>query len=139
MRTIKLPPELEVGESFGKVAWSVRGIYDGYAGWFDGNPASMYAEPVDAIDPELVRLAGGSQAISRRALELAESGEAVKALRLSDVVLSVEPSQAVALEARLKALQLLRKGSANGIEIGWLEHSIRTMEAALAKVGQPAH
>jgi alkyl sulfatase BDS1-like metallo-beta-lactamase superfamily hydrolase len=42
MQEIKLPAKFNLSESFGKVSWSVRGIYDGYAGWFDTNPASMY-------------------------------------------------------------------------------------------------
>ena len=130
MREIKLPQELAVGDSFGTVSWSVRGIYESYAGWFDGNPANMYAVPVDAIYPELVRLAG-SEAIARRALELARNGDAPAALRLSDVVLSAEPSQSVALTARLTALKALRGRSVNGIESRWLEHNIQTTEAAL--------
>ena len=132
MREIKLPPELAVGQSFGAVPWSVRGIYEGYAGWFDGNPANMYSEPADSIFPELVRLAG-SAAIGRRALELAKNGDAVAALRLSDVVLSADPSQEAALTARLTALQTLRRKSVNGIEIRWLDHSIQTAEAALTR------
>ena len=43
MREIKLPAELDIGETYGKVSWSVRGIYEGYVGWFDLNPATMYA------------------------------------------------------------------------------------------------
>ena len=38
MQEIRLPPSFNLSESFGKVSWSVRGIYDGYAGWFDMNP-----------------------------------------------------------------------------------------------------
>jgi alkyl sulfatase BDS1-like metallo-beta-lactamase superfamily hydrolase len=36
MRDIKLPEMLNVGEAYGWVSWSVRGIYEGYTGWFDG-------------------------------------------------------------------------------------------------------
>jgi alkyl sulfatase BDS1-like metallo-beta-lactamase superfamily hydrolase len=42
MQEIKLPKSFDLTESFGKVSWSVRGIYDGYAGWFDMNPSTMY-------------------------------------------------------------------------------------------------
>src|SRR5713226_5952510 len=42
MREIKLPSNLNVGESYGKLIWSIRGIYEGYVGWFDLNPATMY-------------------------------------------------------------------------------------------------
>src|SRR6185369_6275254 len=45
MREIKLPAALEVGESYGNLIWSIRGIYEGYVGWFDLNPATMYDRP----------------------------------------------------------------------------------------------
>ncbi|MEN0065198.1 MAG: alkyl sulfatase dimerization domain-containing protein [Myxococcota bacterium] len=42
--TIRLPPHLAqhpwLKETYGRVDWSVRAIYDGYLGWFDGD-ASM--------------------------------------------------------------------------------------------------
>ena len=38
MQEIKLPASYNLSELFGKVSWSVRGIYDGYAGWFDAIP-----------------------------------------------------------------------------------------------------
>ena len=65
MREIKLPAELDIGESYGKVAWSVRGIYEGYVGWFDLNPATMYSLPANAADKDLVELAGGVEAVAR--------------------------------------------------------------------------
>ena len=36
MRESALPPELEVGEGYGKVAWSARAIWETYQGWFHG-------------------------------------------------------------------------------------------------------
>ena len=74
MREVRLPPELEVGEGYGTIAWSVRGIYEGYAGWFDGNPASMYATPAAAVYPELVKMAGGAAAVAARAKQLVDAG-----------------------------------------------------------------
>ena len=56
MREIRRPPALDVGESYGKVTWSIRGIYEGYAGWFDGNP-SMYGSARD-VYADVVQLAG---------------------------------------------------------------------------------
>jgi alkyl sulfatase BDS1-like metallo-beta-lactamase superfamily hydrolase len=57
MREIKLPPALDIGESYGKLSWSVRGIYEGYVGWFDLNPATMYETPAAAVYPDVVKLA----------------------------------------------------------------------------------
>src|SRR5262249_45110596 len=67
MRDIKLPPALDVGEAYGKLTWAIRGIYEGYAGWFAGNPSTMYEAPPRAAYPEIVGLAGGPDAIALRA------------------------------------------------------------------------
>ena len=61
MCEVALPADLDVGDAYGKVSWSVRGIYEGYVGWFDGDPATMYAEPPSEADVELVRMAGGAR------------------------------------------------------------------------------
>jgi len=46
MREIKLPPCYSyINQHYGMVKWSVRGIYEGYAGWFDEKPSSMYDQP----------------------------------------------------------------------------------------------
>ena len=42
-----------MGEGYGAVAWTVRGIYEGYVGWFDENPATMYAVAPQATYREL--------------------------------------------------------------------------------------
>ena len=34
MREIELPPELRVGQGYGKVAWAVRTFWEEYVGWF---------------------------------------------------------------------------------------------------------
>jgi hypothetical protein len=64
---------------------------------------------------------------------LAEDGDEVRALYLSEVALSDEPANARALKARLIALKSLRERSANAIEKGWLDYGIRGAEAMLAK------
>jgi alkyl sulfatase BDS1-like metallo-beta-lactamase superfamily hydrolase len=133
MREIKLPSELDVGEAYGKVAWSVRGIYEGYVGWFDRNPASMYSESPTAAEPELVRLAGGAKVVAAKAQELAKSGDPVQALRLADAALMVEPKSTLGLEARLAALSALKNRSRNLIEGAWLTTAIRNTKRDLGR------
>lgn len=118
MQEIKLPARFNLTESFGKVNWSVRGIYDGYAGWFDTNPASMYDTPPSKIYPDLVRLAGGPDPLVRLALQRFDEGKPVETLRLTDVVLASDPKNRPALEARVKALSYLKGHSKNFIETG---------------------
>ena len=125
MREIKLPAELDVGEAYGKVSWSVRGIYEGYVGWFDGNPATMYAASPNVADADLVELAGGAARVAAKAREVLDSGDAVRALRLADAAIASDPSCREALEAKLAALNGLLKNSRNSLENGWLGHGIR--------------
>lgn len=132
MREIKLPTALELEEGYGAVHWSVRGIYEGYAGWFDGNPASMYAQPAAAVYPDLVKLTGGADAIAKLAQDHAQAGKLVEALHLTDAALAAEPAHRGALAARLKALEALLAQSRNSNERGWLNHGIRQVKASLA-------
>jgi alkyl sulfatase BDS1-like metallo-beta-lactamase superfamily hydrolase len=130
MRDIKLPAALDVGESYGKLTWSIRGIYEGYAGWFDGNPATMYETPPSAAYAELVTLAGGADAVAARAQALAAS-DPVRALSLTDAALAADSTHRRTLEARLAILQALDRQSKNSNERGWLAAGIRDVEARL--------
>jgi alkyl sulfatase BDS1-like metallo-beta-lactamase superfamily hydrolase len=131
MREVRLPPELDVGDAYGKVSWSVRGIYESYVGWFDGNPASMYDTPPSATSADLVQLAGGAEIVAKRASALVESGESVRALRLADAALAFDAKNKAALAARIKALEALRAKSRNSNENGWLDYGLRKTRAAL--------
>ena len=94
MQEIKLPAKFNLSEAFGKVNWSVRGIYEGYAGWFDGNPTTMYNLPPSS------------------------------ALYLTEVVLAYDPQNNGALKARIKALEQLEKSCENFVEEGWLQYGM---------------
>ncbi|MGA3185905.1 MAG: alkyl sulfatase dimerization domain-containing protein [Bryobacteraceae bacterium] len=131
MREIKLPENLNVGEGYGKLTWSIRGIYEGYAGWFDLNPATMYEAPPSSPYNDLVKLAGGPDPVVARAREVLQEGRAAEALRLIDAALTADPHHRGAWQARLKALEYLRDHSKNSNEQGWLNYSIRETQAKL--------
>jgi len=131
MQEIKLPPQYDLTEIFGKVSWSVRGIYDGYAGWYDGNPTSMYEIPSASVYPDLVKMAGGPEPLARLALEKIESGKPVEALHLTDVILAYDEKNAPALQARIKAMEYLQQHTQNRIESGWLDRGIRLAKEKL--------
>jgi len=133
MREVMLPANLDIGESYGKLTWSVRGIYEGYAGWFDLDPATLYETPPSAVYPDLVKAAGGIDSVIKIAIDKIESGHTVEALRLTEVALAAEPANRKALEARLRALEKLRDQCRNSNERGWLDHSIRVTKEKLAQ------
>ncbi len=128
MREVKLPAELDVGDAYGKVSWSVRGIYEGYVGWFDGDPATMYSAAPAEADQELVKLAGGAAAVAKRAQELVDAGDHVQALRLAGVALAAEPGNTAGTQARTAALKALLAKSRNSNERGWLNFGLRRLQ-----------
>jgi alkyl sulfatase BDS1-like metallo-beta-lactamase superfamily hydrolase len=131
MGEIKLPPALDIGETYGKISWSVRGIYEGYVGWFDGNPTSMFGSPSSAYG-EIVALAGGPARAASRARELART-DPVRALYLADMALAADPRDVAGLEARLAILKILDTQSGNSNERGWLQAGIRDAETRLKR------
>ena len=133
MREVKLPSSLDVGESYGKLTWSIRGIYEGYVGWFDLNPVTMYETSVASVYPDVVKAAGGPDAIAALAIKRIEAGEAVEALHLTDIALAAEPAHKQTLEARLKALEILRSRCKNTNERGWLDYSIGLAKSKLSE------
>jgi len=132
MQEIKLPPKYDLTEIFGKVSWSVRGIYDGYAGWYDGNPTSMYELPPSSVYPSLVKLAGGPEPLAKLALEKIEAGKPVEALHVTDVILAYDQNNAAALNVRIKAMEYLKQHTQNRVESGWLDYGIRLAKQKLA-------
>jgi alkyl sulfatase BDS1-like metallo-beta-lactamase superfamily hydrolase len=134
MGEIRLPPELEVGQGYGCVAWSVRAIWEGYAGWFhQRSTTELYPVPVSDVYPDVVELAGGPDVVARRARERLASGDAVAAIHLAEMALAAAPSSRPALEAYLAAHErlLADRGGINFWETGWLRHQIVRTRAAL--------
>ena len=66
--TVKLPDQYGqlpyLGEFYGTVAWSVRGIYTGYLGWFDGNPTNLNPLPPRQRAGKSIELMGGSASVA---------------------------------------------------------------------------
>ena len=86
MREITLPPEYEVGQGYGKVAWDVRAIWENYSGWFHHRSTTeLYPVGFDAVTADVVELAGVDALVERARAHLAE-GRPVHAIHLAELV-----------------------------------------------------
>jgi len=129
MEEIELPPELEVGQGYGKVSWGVRAIWENYAGWFHHRTTTeLYSLPASAVYPDLVELAGGASAIAERARQKLAAGATLDALHLLDIGLHVEPDSAELRALALSAHETLLAASNNFWLSAWLQHQIRRLE-----------
>ncbi len=124
MREIVLPPELEVGEGYGKVAWSVRAIWETYAGWFHHESTTeLYGVPGSAVAGDLVELAGADE-IAARAAAKVSAGAPLEAIHLCEIVLDVEPKHRRANQVYIDAHEQLLADSVNFWESRWLQNQI---------------
>ena len=123
MAEIELPPELEVGEGYGKVAWDVRAIWELYAGWFKHESTTeLYGRPRSAVDDEIVAVAG-ADALITRAEELSRE-DPVAAIHLAEIVIGTEPDHRGANQVLLDAHRQLRAEATNFWLASWLDHQI---------------
>lgn len=103
-------------EFYGTVAWSVRSIYTGYLGWFDGNPTSLNSlSPIERAG-KLVTQMGGVEAVEVATEEALDSGEPQWAIELADLLLCLDPLSQGARRAKARGLRVLarQETSANG-------------------------
>lgn len=134
MRDVVLPPELEVGEGYGKVSWSVRAIWETYSGWFHHHSTTeLYDVPPWSVHGDLVELAGGPDAVAERARGKLHAGMPVEAIHLAEVALAAEPDHPHALEVSLRAHERLESESGNFWLTSWLRHRSGALRARLER------
>jgi glyoxylase-like metal-dependent hydrolase (beta-lactamase superfamily II) len=134
MREVRLPEELQIGESHGKLSWAVRSIWEEYSGWFhQDSTTALYGVPRRSVDADLAELAGGAGPLAARARLKLEAGRPLEALHLLEVALGAEPGSVEALAAKRAALQGLLQAAANTnlSETMWLKSELALVDEAL--------
>jgi alkyl sulfatase BDS1-like metallo-beta-lactamase superfamily hydrolase len=136
MRDIRLPDALDLGEAYGRVDWSVRAIWETYAGWFHQHSTlDLYGASPELGAAELVELGGGPDAVAARASALA-GREPLTAVRLCELVLAVDAAHRDALRAYGRAHEqlLAEHAGANFWLTKWLEGEVRGAANRLERI-----
>jgi alkyl sulfatase BDS1-like metallo-beta-lactamase superfamily hydrolase len=114
---VSLPPHLAahpyLQEYYGKVEWSVRGIFNGYLGWFDGDAASL--EPANPGDRAagMASLAGGVEGLQRAAREALDGEEYEWAAELATHLIQLDRRSSEAKQIKADALRALGRRQIN--------------------------
>ncbi|UCD85719.1 MAG: alkyl/aryl-sulfatase [Deltaproteobacteria bacterium] len=111
VHSVRLPAELAeldyLQELYGRVDWSVRGIYAGLAGWYDGRGTDLSPLPPNIPAREVVLLAGGADKILSRAIELQGADEHQLVCELCDIVIDANPEDKLAHIIKASSLEYL--------------------------------
>lgn len=114
---IHLPPHLKnhpwLQEYYGKVSWSVRTVFDGYMGFFDGNPATLLPLTNKERAAKMELMAGGKQRLIEQIETAIHNKEYQWALELTDYYLTLYNDDNKAIQHRIAALTALGNAQTN--------------------------
>ena len=117
--SVRLPKHLAslpyLQEYYGTVEWSVRSIYTGYLGWFDGNPTKLGHMNTKERAEKTVAMMGGAGQVLAEGKAALERGEAQWAAELCDLLIDCGQEMEAASGLKADALTELgrRQTSAN--------------------------
>jgi alkyl sulfatase BDS1-like metallo-beta-lactamase superfamily hydrolase len=119
-RQVKLPQKLAclpyLQPLYGKVEWSVNGVFRQHTGWYSFNPTDLNPGPRAVLHRALLEASGGPAPLIARARKALRQSQNQLVLELTDIVLSARPANRVAHAIRLRALRRLGAASQNGVE-----------------------
>lgn len=113
-----LPPSLErewhCRGYYGSLSHNVKGVYQRYMGWFDGNPAHLWEHPPAERARRYVEAIGGIDAVLEQASAALESGDLRWAAELANHAVFAEPDSQPARLLCAEILEQLGYGAENG-------------------------
>ncbi len=131
----KLPPHLAnhpwLGEFYGTVKHSVREIYVGYLGWFEGDPTFLDPLPRGERAARYVEQMGGHDRVLQSALGAYDKGDYQWAAELLTYLIRVNKEDAQARSLKAKALRGLAYKTVNTNWRDWYISSARELERSL--------
>jgi alkyl sulfatase BDS1-like metallo-beta-lactamase superfamily hydrolase len=112
---IELPPHLKnhpyLLEFYGTVEWSVRSIFAGTLGWFDGDTATLSPAGPAERAAGMVALAGGVEPLLAATREAVEAGHYKWAAELASHLIRAQPDLVEARLLKARALRALGRQS----------------------------
>lgn len=103
-------------EFYGTVEWSVRSIFTGYLGWFDGNAATLHKLPAQERANRIAKAFEGTDGLGAAAQSALDAGDHLWAAELAHELLQLNPQDSAASAIKASAYRALaaKHVSANG-------------------------
>jgi len=114
---VKLPKHLAekpyLQEFYGTVAWSVRNVFNGYIGFFDGNPSTLLPLAPKEKAARMAKLAGGEKQLLQQCQQAVSQKDWQWALELTDYLMRLDVNNNTYKDLRIQALTALGEQQSN--------------------------
>ena len=133
VEVVKLPPHLAsfqpwMLEFFGTVSQAVRAIYQGYLGWFEGDPIMLAQLPRLERARREVELMGGRDQVLATASKAFENGDPQWAGELATRLIRIDRDDMPARRLKASAFRKLGYAQSNAIWRNWYLSAARELE-----------
>jgi uncharacterized sulfatase len=92
---------------YGHVQWGVRSVFNGYFGWFDGNPTNLFRLTPREEAGRMVKLAGGLEELTATVRAALASDDPQWAAQLADYLITLDPKATEPRQLKADALTML--------------------------------
>ncbi|MBX2799799.1 MAG: MBL fold metallo-hydrolase [Myxococcales bacterium] len=120
---VRLPPHLAahpwLQEHYGRVPWSVRGVYHGYMGWFDADAAHLEPLPPDERARRYARAFTEETSLQEQARAALDASDPAWAAELATLWVRAAPDNADAKQLLAESLDALAEGQINRNAVNW--------------------
>jgi alkyl sulfatase BDS1-like metallo-beta-lactamase superfamily hydrolase len=135
VHAVKLPPHLVaykpwMQEFFGSVRQSVRSIYQGYLGWFEGDPVTLAPVPRAESARREVALMGGRDGVLTAAQQSFDDGDPQWAAELATRLIRIDRGDMAARRLKAAAFRKLGYAEINAIWRNWYLSAARSLGVA---------
>ncbi len=115
---LEMPPALaeqwHTHGYYGSISHNVKAVYQRYLGWYDGNPAHLWAHPPVAAAERYVAAMGGADAAVAIAQRASDEGDLRWAVEVLNHVLFADEHHAAARSLQADAFEQIAFGAENG-------------------------
>ncbi|SER28303.1 alkyl sulfatase dimerization domain-containing protein [Arthrobacter sp. OV608] len=101
--------------TYGALNHNIKGVWQRYLGWFDGNPANLHSLPPSAMGLRYVKALGGAEVILKQAKTALEGEDLRWAAELLKQLLAAEPSHVEARALQASVFEQLAYRSESGV------------------------
>ena len=91
----------------------MRSVFNGYLGWFDGNPTNLFRLSPKSEAERVAKLAGGTDKLLASAHDALAADDNQWAAQLADHLLAIEPGNPTAMQIKADALTRLARNMVN--------------------------